>query len=587
MKSLVNFVSAALLAVPLVAGCVGRIGEGDDAAGAGAGMEGVSGGLPPSGGSIGAVPRPGSPGAVPAQPGAMPKGADPACKQNLPVPGPAPLRRLTRVEYNNTVRDLLGDTSQPANAFEAEPTKHGFTNDADSLWVTEGLAEQLVTAAEAIAGRAAANLARLLPCAPAQTGEDVCARRFVETFGRRTFRRPLDVAENARYVGLYTRGRQGADFATGIRWVIQAMLIAPSFLYRVEGGMPGPSAAVLKLTPWELASRLSYLAWGSMPDEALMTAAAAGQLETPAQLEAQARRLLASPKARAVVARFHGEWLELDLIDQLDKDTRVYRTFAPALRKPMRQETEKFLDYTVWDGPGDLGTMLTGRFTFLSKDLAPLYDAGAPTQATFERVDLDPGRRAGFLTHAGILAAHSKADQSSPVGRGKFVREALFCTELQPPPPNVDGQLPEVSSNATTRERFSQHSSVPSCAGCHGLIDPVGFAFENYDGVGKWRDVESGKRIDASGSLAGTDIDGAFVGAVALAEKMAGSADVRRCFVKQWFRFAHGRVETSEDACTLTMLEQRLMAKGNNVRELLVALTQTDAFTFKPAGGAP
>ncbi len=488
-------------------------------------------------------------------------------------PGPAPLRRLTRVEYNNTVRELLGDGTQPANAFVAEDRELGFTNNAAALGVTEVLEEQMVLAAEALAARA--DPVRLLPCAPARIGDDACARLFIESFGRRAFRRPLDATELGRFAQLHAAGRQGADFARGVRWVIEAMLLSPHFLYRVELGAA--------LTGWEMASRLSYLFWGSMPDEALLVAAAAEQLTTPGQVAVQARRLLADARARPVVARFHAEWLGLDLVDQIEKDRAVYKTFTTSLRPLMRTETERFLDFVVWDGPGDLATLLAGRFSFLNATLASFYGVGGPAGSTFQRTSVDATRRAGFLTHAGLLGVNAKPNQTSPVQRGKFVQEQLICTDLPPPPGNVEAILPEPSATATTRERFSQHSAVPACAGCHQLMDPIGLGFEHYDGVGRWRDTENGRAVDASGVIKGSDVDGPFVGAVALADRLAGSAAVRGCVVRQWFRFAHGRAETAEDACTLAKVGERFAAAKYDVRELLVALTQTDAFLYRGA----
>jgi hypothetical protein len=234
--------------------------------------------------------------------------------------------------------------------------------------------------------------------------------------------------------------------------------------------------------------------------------------------------------------------------------------------------------------------MFTAHFTFLNEPLAAFYGSPGPVGSEFQRTTLDGVRRAGFLTQAGILAALAKPNQTSPVQRGKFVQEQLLCNDLPPPPANVEITLPEPSPTATTRERFSQHASLPTCAACHTLMDPIGLGFEHYDGSGRWRDSENGMAIDASGVVNGSDVDGPFVGAIELADRLGHSERVRACFVRQWFRFAYGRGDTPADQCTLATLTSRFAAGKANVRELLVALTESDAFLYRPAslaGGRP
>ncbi len=501
-------------------------------------------------------------------------------------PGGAPIRRMTRFEYNNAVRDLLGDTTRPADAFVAEEEALGFNNQATALGVTQLLAEQYMEASEGIAARAATDWKKHLPCDPVKTGEDACATQFILAFGQKAYRRPLAGAEVTRLQQLYAWGKQQLDFSTGLQLVIQAMLQSPRFLYRVEMGMPDPvkdQADVTALDSWEMAARLSFLIWSSVPDDELFDAAAADKLRDPAAIEAQARRMLDDPRARDAVANFHAQWLGLGRIETLDKDASVYPAYTPALRQLWEKETLSFLDHVVFDdAKGDVKTMLTAPYSMMNADLAAFYGIKGPKGDGFEQVSLDPAQRAGLLTQASLLAVNAKPNQSSPVHRGKFVRERLLCQPLPPPPNNVNIQPPDVDPKATTREKFAQHSSDPYCAGCHKLMDPIGFGFESYDGIGEFRTTDHGFPVDATGALTGTrDSDGPFDGAVELAARLGESAEVRECVATQWFRFGYGHGEEKADSCAMNQLQDAFRASGYSVKELLVALTRTDAFRYR------
>jgi hypothetical protein len=219
----------------------------------------------------------------------------------------------------------------------------------------------------------------------------------------------------------------------------------------------------------------------------------------------------------------------------------------------------------------------------MNADLAAFYGLVGPAGPTFERVDLDPQRRLGLLTQGSLLSIHAHSDQTSPVTRGKFIRQRFFCQDPPPPPPDVMAIAPSLDPNLTTRERFAAHAESAACASCHRLMDPIGLAFENYDGVGRYRSFENGRPVDASGSLWDTDVDGPFTGIPELTSRLLESQIVRDCVVTQWFRFAYGRGETTDDACNLRTLEDHFDASGSNIRSLLLALTQTDAFLYRPA----
>ncbi len=511
-----------------------------------------------------------------------------ACAGVSPSPGPSPLRRLNRREYNNTVRDLLGDATEPANTFPLEERVLGFDNNADLLTASSALIGQYNQAAEQIAARAVSstNYASLVPCNPVTAGEDACARSFISTFGRRAFRRPMTVTadETAPYVAVYLKGREGADFKSGIQLVIRAMLQSPKFLYRLELSPAGAPAEVSAVGSFELACRLSYFLWGSMPDEPLFTAAESGRLRTKEGVAEQARRLLRDPRARAAVTAFHRQWLLIDRLDSVGKIASVFPGYGPEFLPLFENETKAFLDHVMWSGDGKVDTLLLAPFTFANKKLADFYGLLGPAGAGFEKVAVNPAQRAGVLTQGGLLSILAKSNQASPVRRGLFVREQMFCGEVPPPPDDANVVVPEPSKTATTRERFAQHTVSPACGGCHRLLDTLGFGFENFNGVGQWRTTENAKTIDASGEVVGTDVPGPFRGVADLAQKMARSSEVKSCVLSQWFRYAHGRAETAADGCTVEALRRQFAASGYDVRELLVALTQTDAFLYRKVG---
>jgi hypothetical protein len=506
------------------------------------------------------------------------------CDGSAIYPGDAPVRRMTRFEYNNTVRDLLGDTTAPASSFPADEISGVFNNQASALVVTELLAEGYMKASESVAAVAVQNVNTLTACDPATAGASACGAKFIDSFGKRAFRRPLDSDAKALLTGVFTQALAQWDYPTAIRLVIETGLQAPRFLYRLEFGMPDPDAnGVTKLDDYEVASRLSYLLWGSMPDDALFAAADAKALSTPEQVAEQAKRMLEDPRAKDVIAGFHEQWLGLNKLETVDRDTTLFPKYTPALRDAWRAETRAFVNEVIFNGPGDVATLLSAPYTMMNADVAAYYGvSGGPSGSSFARVDLDPSQRAGLLTQPSILAVNAHADQTSPVRRGKFVRERLLCEQIAPPPPNVKATPPPVDPNATTRERFIQHSNDPYCANCHRLMDPIGFGFEHYDSIGLWRDMDHALPVDATGQVTDSkDANGAFNGAVELAQRLAGSEEVRACVVTQWFNYAHGRPSMKEDACSMTQLKTAFADAKYDIKELLVALTQTDAFLYR------
>jgi hypothetical protein len=502
----------------------------------------------------------------------------------MPLPlvtGRAPLRRLTRVEYNNTVRALLNDTSNPASQFEPDTLADGFTNNADTQNVGTTLAGEYLAAAEALSVTATKDLPTLLGCNPA-LGETACLRSFIQQFGQRAWRRPLTPQEIDHVAGVYATGRVSFDIPTSTQMVVQTFLLSPYFLYRVELGVPAAGAAVLSLTSWEMASRLSYFLLGSMPDSALFAAAQQDALRTSQQVSAQAQRLVSTPGTAAPdrFAQFFTEWLHLINIDTVQKDVVAFPSFTPSLGPLLRQETETFVKRTLFGGPGDLVTLLTAPYTYAPPEVVQLY--GAPPAAADGRVTLNPKQRAGLLTQPAFLATFAKASSTDPVRRGKFIWEGLFCGAVPPPPANLVITAPMIPPGTTTRQAFEAHRASPACAACHRVMDPIGLTLENFDALGRWRDTENGVPIDVSGKLAGTDVDGPFVGPVELAQKLAASQGVANCVVRQFFRFGFGRYDTADDAPTTDSLTGQFRTGKENMLDLAVSMTQVPAFLQLP-----
>jgi hypothetical protein len=492
--------------------------------------------------------------------------------------GPSPLRRLTHTEYNNSVRDLLGNQTQPASDFPPDTQMDLFDNAAAVQTVPVLLAGEYLDTAVSLAG-GVANLTTLVGCdfAAAANGT-TCLRTFVQRFGRRAFRRPLATDEVTRLMALSATTL--TDKPMGVRAVIAAVLASPHFLFRPEFGtadstIPGAQ----HVTPFEMAGRLGSLLWSSVPDDMLLDEAQAGRLATREQVATQARRMLADPKARPAVAAFYEQFLGLSMVDVASKDQMVYPAFTETLRTSMHEETRRFVANVIWDDDARLVTLLTAPYSFLNAPLADLYGVKGPTDATtFSKVMLDPTQRMGVLTQGSMLAAFARPDESSPVKRGKWLRTRLLCGELPDPPNNVP-ELPALPDGISNRERFAMHTSNTACSGCHHLVDGLGFGLERYDGIGRYRTTDNGVAVDSNGEITDTrDINGKYNGAPELAALLARSEQVRDCLPTQWMRYGLARHEVADDACSLKAVRDSFAASGGNLRELMVSLTQTDAF---------
>ncbi len=532
---------------------------------------------------------PGAPGG-PGDP--LSHGGTPAsCPAGAPVsPGGAPMRRLTRFELNNTLRDLLGDDTSPANALPPEELGNGFGNDGTAQSTSRLLVEGYDKLAGAVVARVAADstqIAALAGCQPTTQGEEACVGALLTSFGAKAFRRPLDEAETTPYLSLFKTLRGAGTYEDAIRGLLRALLQAPQLLYRLEfQAAAAPGVSYARLDPYETASRLSYLLWGSLPDAALFTAALNNQLQSKDQVRAQAERMLEDPRARAMVDFFHGVLFRLDGAERLQKNAADFPEFV-GMAPLMKEETQRFMHDVLWEGDGTLTTLLSGSYSFMNAKLADFYGLPGPRPQgeAFERVELDPTRRAGLLTQGLMMTLLTPGAHTNPTLRGVFVMENLLCVRPPDPPAGINVVPPAYVPDLTTRERFAIHSQNPTCAGCHRQMDPFGFAFENFDPIGRWRDTDNGKPVDATGTiLADVDVAGPFSGPTELAQRLSVSPQVRSCMIGHWFTFAQGRPETAADACTRAQLEAEFARSGFKIRSLLLALTQTDAFLYRAAG---
>jgi hypothetical protein len=547
----------------------------------------------------GGNPTPSSSGSNPGRsptPGSAGMGAGGATAVPLPAPTTAscpstevtrtPLRRLTRFEYATSVTSLLGVDAAPADALPADEVTDGFSNNAEVLTVSPLHAEKYVLVSEELAKAAVKDISRLTTCDVGARGEEPCARDFANKLGRRAFRRPTTAQDEQLLMTAYAAGRVDGSYAEGIEVMIRAALQSPHFLYKLELLTPADATShLVPLNQFELATRLSYLIWASGPDDALLDAAEHGELADKQQIASRARSMMADPRARVPIADFYNQWLGTSRLTITTKSSTLFPGYTPAVRDAMMQELPAFIGYVLWGSDHKLSSLLTSRVGFVNDALAPIYGLTA-TGPTFSMVTLPESQpRAGILTQAGLLSALAHPDQTSPVLRGKFIRSKLLCQAPPPPPPTADITPPALTDGATARERFSAHlTSGSSCAGCHELMDPIGFAFESFDAIGRFRTEESNRAIDVSGEVLGTtdaSLGGKFTGARELAEKLATSSQVQNCFATQWFRFASGRSEDLPDSCSLATLQDAFSRSGGDLVELVVSMTQADSFLFR------
>jgi hypothetical protein len=497
-------------------------------------------------------------------------------------PGRVGLQRLTRAEYNRTVRDLFGVTTAPADAFPPDSLTSGFDNNAKSLTTSPQLAELLLDAAEAVAAEALQNKrSEILVCDPVQEGHDPCARKTLEALALKVYRRPPSQAEIDDLMTLMQFAQaEGDAFEVGVEYALQAMLMAPQFLFR---GIP-PQAnenapgTVVPLDGYALATRLSYFLWGSTPDDQLLQRAP--QLHDRAALRGEFDRLLADPKSSALYDGFVNQWLQLGKLANATPDYQLFPVFTEELRQQMTDEVRLFFEDIRQRDASPL-ELINGTRTFASEGIAGIYGVTGITGPDLQPVTTDPLQRAGLLTMPAILTMTSGPTAPNIVKRGVWLAETILCASPKPPPDGVPPQ-PDPMAGESERERLARHRLDPSCASCHDLIDPLGFAFESYDAIGSWRDQIDGEPVDDMGQLP----DGtSFTGVVELARLLESREEFRTCISTKLVTYALGRTLSKSEECVVSGIGAEAVTPESKFSDLLWAIVTSDAFQTEQIGG--
>lgn len=493
-------------------------------------------------------------------------------------PGPTPLLRLTRRQYRNTLQTLLGDVPDLSAAYARDEVSSGVGAGQGDISQVE--VEDLQRAAELAAAAAVAGdgIERLAPC-PEGRAERDCAADFVTDFGTRAYRAPVtDAADVERHLSVFDAGYE-TDYRRGIELLLRAMLQSGRFIYRLEFGDEAAVAddSAVPLSGYEVATRLSYAFLNTTPDASLLAAAASGQLGSAEGVSAALDELLTGEHRTEALERFLGTLILLDHVSNLPKDPELYPEWNSELRSAMNQQAQHWFAQLLAGEDASLADLLTSQTVLSDATLAGFYGVEAGSEFTsFE----DP-HAAGILTLPAFLALNAKPDESSPVHRGKFVRDMLLCQPPPAPPDDIPAP-PEVDATASSRERLNQHVADRACSNCHRLLDPIGFTFEHYDAIGRYRDTDGGKPVDATGELIGAgDASGKVDGVVELATRLASSPDVEQCLTKQWFRQVFGRFETQADACTIERLTTAFRDANTNLGSLPQAIVATEAFRYR------
>ena len=495
-------------------------------------------------------------------------------------PGPKIAHRLSRTEYNHTVRDLLGVGLRPADDFPADGGGGGgFDNNASTLFVPPLLLEKYLMAAEEVLAAAAPEALFRHPVTWYRS-ETAAATGDLRDLARRAWRRPVSAPEMARLLEFYQQTRRrGADSRTATLAAAKAVLVSPNFLFRIEKDPPGQTPAVID--DHALASRLSYFLWASMPDATLFALADAGRLSQPKVLEAQVMRMLADPKARALSEQFVGQWLGIRTLGSVAApDPHKFPEFTPALREAMMTEPTEFFAGLVRENRSLL-ELLDSDYAWVNADLARHYGIPGVNGSTFIRVSLSDRRRGGVTGMAAVLTQTSYPQRTSPVLRGKWLLEEVFGTPPPPPPPLVATLSPndEKSEGLTFRQRLEKHRKDPNCAACHARLDPLGFALENFDPIGRWRTQVSGESVDASGELPGGVV---IVGPEALKQVLLERKQLfLRHLTEKMLAYALGRGVEYYDIPAVKRITEAVASDGHRAPKLILEIVRSEPFRLR------
>jgi hypothetical protein len=549
-------------------------------------IDGPTGGTPPAG-SAGATSVAGS-GAA-GGPDTRPSSWEPGVSGDPNAVGALPLSLITRDQYDNSVALIFRDEYGvlPA-AIEPAKVLPGETLDQSGFLSVGELNEvnvlRYMDAARAVTDAIASQLDELVGCDLATVADDeTCVRAFVTSFGELLYRRPLEPAEVDEHLAFYADEQttlMRAPEAAAIQ-LIQAMLQSPYFLCRWEQGWLSPekTATAARLNPYQVASRLSFLFWGSGPDRALLGAARDGELSTTDGITRQARAMLRHPRAALALDSFHRQWLGLASLDTLFKDEARFPEWTATLSNAMRDEIQAFTRHVMLEGDGKVATLLGAPFSFLNADLAKIYGVSGITGTELRRVELEPTQRAGLLTMPGLLAVAAEPSVPNPFKRGKLLFEKVQCQKLEPPPVVPPLPAPDAQNPQPVRTQLEALTRGQPCSACHELINPLGFGLGNFDAIGRYQTTDdAGFPIDASGKLR----DGsAFQTPGELAAALANDPQVRACLTKQWFRFGFGHAESEADTHSLQTAYSSFEGAAFDLRELLIAFVTTRSFLYR------
>jgi hypothetical protein len=486
------------------------------------------------------------------------------------------LRRLTAAEYDQTLRDLLNDSQAQSALLLPEDVRTPFDNDSSSQIASKALIEGAEMLAADAATRLVADPARrasLVGCTPSGAGDASCFRQFLSRFGRRALRRPLATAELDAYAKLLDFAIEKDDFWVGVDTALRAFLQDPEFLYRVEVGTPvSGQPGMYRLSGFELATRLSYLIWGSTPSDALLDLAEAGELSSRDQLRAAAAGMLADARARKRIARFHAMWLGYEMLPH-----------GASLALGMRAESDALVERVIFEQKRPWQDLLRAEDTYIDDNLATHYGLTPPGSATPAWVSYGQSGRRGLLSHGSFLSNGAKFNDTSPTLRGLAIRTRLFCQVIPDPPASVatDDPIPKTADAVCKQDRYEIHRQG-GCADCHNQMDPVGFGLESYDQLGRFRTVEPDEptcTIDGTGELVGV---GTFKGPAELADLLIASGELNQCVVTQLYRFASGRFELdSIDRSFVAMLTDKIGSSDFRFDQLLLELVGSEPFGYR------
>lgn len=503
-------------------------------------------------------------------------GTDDGSPAEIPA-GPTGLRLLTPTQYQSSVLDVLGPVAAPAVGQWRSSLA------AAQGGVAAAAVEDYEEAAHVVSAEIFTNPAlrtQVAGCEPTLAPDDPCVTSVLETLGRRAWRRPLTDDELTRYASLAATNAAllGGDPWIGLQYAVAGLLQSPHFLYRVELGTPvsADDPLLVRLDAYELASRLSYLVWNTTPDDALLDAAAAGELEDAPGIAAQVDRLFASPRARTGVIQLFVDMYDLDALLSLQKDAALLPAFTPTVGPAMREELVRVIDDTVLE-QRDYRRLFDTQQGYANAELAQLYGLQGTFGADFTPVAL-PEPRGGLLTLAGFLAINSGEASTSPTKRGLTVRRVVMCQSIPPPPPDVEAELPEPgdAEPMTKREQLEAHATDPACVGCHKFTDPIGLALENFDALGGYRATDQGLTIDPSGELD----DAAFADAAGLGTLLAEHPATGDCVVRNLYRYGTGHLEQALEQPAITALTTALVDGGYDLPATIAALAQSESFRF-------